>query len=371
MSESLIIARSRDELLYDQDGVAYTDLCMGYGSVWLGHANEAVRTAVCAQLAEHASPGYLASAAANRAYAALAGFLPASHHVAGLYSTGMEAMEFALRVCCAHTGRADIAGFAGSTHGKSFVTAALGWEPPYQQLPNIHRLPFVRDKTENEILDALRAMLKARPLAAIVVEPVQMSAGGFHASDAFYADVYELARAHGALLVFDEIVTGFYRTGEPFYFSRLPFVPDIVLLGKGMANGLQASAVALRNDIGIDRDTVRPGSTFVNHPVTAAAIQATLAELSALEPKRRVAGLEAVIRDALPAESLRGLGAMWCLQLPTQVEAREFATKLVERNVIVSYYANYVRLLPALTMNTATLAQACRAIREVYDHPDQ
>ena len=126
---SPLIKTARAARLVAADGREYIDLSMGYGSVWLGHQHPAVTHALAEQMSRYTAPGYLSSGAFEAAEAALTPLLPPTHFLGGIYSTGMEAVEAALRATCAQTGRSDLAGFAGSEHGRSFVTAALGgWD---------------------------------------------------------------------------------------------------------------------------------------------------------------------------------------------------------------------------------------------------
>jgi acetylornithine/succinyldiaminopimelate/putrescine aminotransferase len=276
------VVEARDERLRDATGRVYVDLCMGYGSVWLGHGHPAVTRAVAAQLDAYAAPGYLPTAVQEAARGALAAFLPQTHFVGGFYSTGMEAVETALRAARVHTGRVDIAGFSGSEHGRSFLTAAIGGTPVGGSPGFVHHLqPFTPDGLK--VLERDLARLAGRvALAAIVVEPVQMTAGGWEITPASCEALFRIARERGICVIFDETLTGLHRCGPRFYADVAGVDPDILVLGKGLGNGFPCAAVALRKGFAWDREHVRPGSTFWNHPLACAAASATLDELSRL-----------------------------------------------------------------------------------------
>jgi len=356
-----VIVGARNELLFDAQGREYIDLCAGYGSVWLGHNHPGVQRALEHQLRRYAAPGYLPFEALEQARAALSQFIPPGHFVGGIYSTGMEAMETALRAAWAQTGRLEVAGFAGATHGRSFLTAAIGAGEPDALRPFVHSLPDVA---------ALARLAERVRLAAIVVEPVHMSGAGRELGAEACAQLFALAAAHRAAVIFDETLTGLYRCGARSYAEAMGVSPDIVVLGKGLANGFPAAAVALRRGFAWDREKVRPGSTYWNHPLACAAIAATLQELARAGASEKVERIASVIRAELGHLVLRGRGAMWCLESPQAGRQQAFAEAIQRAGVVVSYYDRYIRLLPPLALGSETgaetLARACKAIAAAH-----
>ena len=356
-----MIVRAKGARVFDAQGREYLDLCAGYGSIWLGHGDPAVNAALTHQLETYAAPGYLPFPALESAHAALAPYVPAGHRIGGLYSTGMEAVEVALRAAWAQTGRLDIAGFAGSTHGRSFLTGAIGAGESLADRPFVHTLPGF-----DEAALGLGELARRADLAAIVIEPVQMSGGGYEIGADRCAEVFRVAREHGCVVIFDETLTGLHRCGARSYAEAAGVAPDIMVLGKGLANGYPAAAVTLREGLAWDRERVRPGSTFWNHPLACAAIAATLAELARLDAASRVAAMERIIRAELGRFELRGRGAMWCLGSPQAGRQKAFAQAIENAGVVVSYYDRYIRLLPPLCIPEEDLRRACRAIASAY-----
>lgn len=354
-----LIASARGATLVGRDGREYLDLSMGYGSVWLGHADPAVTRALSEQLARYAAPGYLSSGALEAAEAAFAPLLPPGYFLGGIYSTGMEAVEAALRAAWAHTGRLDLAGFAGSEHGRSSVAAALGAAPARGDLPFVHRLPGFADPAAAAALERLAG---SAALAALVVEPIQMTGGGHAIGAALCERLFALAREKGFAVIFDEALTAPYRCGARLYCDLAGQAPDVLVLGKGLGNGFPCAAVALRRGFTWGRP-MRPGSTYWNHPLACAAVSATLAELARLRPMEKVREIEAVVRASLGGLALRGSGAMWCLGVP---DSAAFAAKLLEAGVVVSYYQGHVRLLPPLCIEPGELRRGCDAIKAAH-----
>lgn len=353
-----MITAARGEWLEDAAGRRLLDLCAGYGSIWLGHRHPAIDAALARQIQTYAAPGYLPFESLELARKALAAFIPAGHVVGGIYSTGMEAMETALRAAWAQTGRRDIAGFAGSTHGRSFLTAAIGGS---DALPFVHNLPAFSAAALGDLASRVK-------LAAIVVEPVLMSGGGAELGREACERIFAVAAEQGAAVIFDETLTGLYRCGARSYADAMGVVPDIMVLGKGLANGFPASAVSLKASFAWDRERVRPGSTYWNHPLACAAVAATLEALAGADAQAKVREIERIVRAGLGHLALRGRGAMWCLESPRGGLQRELAESIQRAGVLVSYYDRYLRLLPPLTIDPHALERACGAIAAAHAH---
>lgn len=364
------IARAENDLLFDEQNRELIDLFSGNGTVWLGHANRRINARLAQQLDRVWITGGLETNVRCEAAAAIERFIPSSHKVAALYSTGMEASEFAIRMARAITGKPGVVGFENSMHGKSLATAFLGWDNHDGiMLPQFHRLPYLSTLAEPDILERLETTLRLHPISLVFVEPLQGTGGGHSASDDFYREVFRLCEQYGSLLVFDEILTGFYRTGPAFYFSRLGFSPHLLLLGKALGNGFPVSAVAVNSDYPVSPKML-PGSTYAGNPLAAAAVVATLEELDRAGPLERVQAIESTIAEAiLPLTELglrpRGRGAMWIIELPAGYDAQNIALKLYARGIFASYAGRILRLLPPLTILPSHLSAACRIVQQV------
>ena len=360
------IVSARDEWLRDASGRDYIDLCMGYGSVWLGHAHDAVLRALKSQLDGYCAPGFLPTGALEEAETALAPFIPSTHFLGGIYSTGMEAMETALRAARVQTGRRAILGFAGSTHGRSFLTAAIGGSQTEDGAGLVHQLPSFGVAGLDEVEPALRDLVERGALAAIVVEPVQMTGGGYEITERYARRVIEIARAGNVPVIFDETLTGLHRCGPCYYADHVGEMPDMLVIGKGLGNGFPCAAVLPRKNFAWDRQRVRPGSTFWNHPLACAAVEASAKEIARADPQARVARIETIVRDTFAGMELRGRGALWCLGVPRPDLQSELVGRILHAGVVVSYYERHLRLLPHLLIDPDTLQRACHAIRQAY-----
>lgn len=189
--------------------------------------------------------------------------------------------------------------------------------------------------------------------------------GGYVASADFCDQLISLCHANGALLVMDEILTGFYRTGPLWTFMTLRELPDMVLLGKAMANAFPASAVVARRDIRCT-PAMLPGSTYAGNPLAATAISATLRALSLLDMTALVGAIGRTVQGSLsdiPGVVLRGRGALWMIEMASPQQARQLAETLYARGVFISYTGKYLRVLPSATIEPDNLTHACQLLR--------
>ena len=368
LPQQFCVTRGANDLLFTEDGKQYIDLLSGSGTVFLGHANPAIARAVTLQLDALWGTGAVPTRVGNEARAAVEEFFPPSHGLAVFYSTGMEAVEFALRVARQVTGKKEVVGFNGCMHGKSMATARLGWPNALATLPDFHSLPYLPERSEGEILESVRSTLATESIAAVFLEPLLGSRGGYIPSRPFAEQVSSLCAERGSLLIVDEIFTGFFRTGSPFLHRELGLTPDIVLIGKAMGNGFPVSGVVVDRRYPI-AGSMLPGSTFAGNPLAASAVLATLREMRAHDMPAKVRRIEEVILAGLNGltelgVALRGKGALWILELPTSMRVRDVMTHILQHGVIMSPTANYIRLLPSATITIEHLTDACRIIRE-------
>jgi 4-aminobutyrate aminotransferase/(S)-3-amino-2-methylpropionate transaminase len=368
LPESPSIVSAKEDLLYTSDGQVLVDLFTAHGTVWLGHRHPEVQQAIAAQLDRVWITGGIPTPAVEGMRQRLAGFLPPGFALGSLASTGMEANEQALRIARVNTGRNGALGLAGAMHGKSFATAFLAWDNgDGLALPDFYRIPAGAGQDEAAMLDAIEGCLRAGRVAALYIEPIHGTSMGWEASPAFYQSVRALATRYGSLLVYDEVLTGFHRTGERFRFLKHGVEPDLIVFGKACGNGFPVAGIAARKDLALSPRMLL-GSTFSNNALAAAAVDATVACLEKLEPPVLVAAIEATVRHHLHGllggeqPRMRGSGALWVIALDTAEQATACVQALRRLGVCVGFHGRQLRLLPPLTIRPEHLEQACRAI---------
>jgi acetylornithine/LysW-gamma-L-lysine aminotransferase len=360
------LSRGRGSLVFTEDGGTLVDIALGFGAAFLGHAHPVVTASLQRQAGELLSCGRNATPARARVDALVSSLLPPGMRVGGICSTGMEVAEFAMRVAASHTGRRGFAGFARSMHGKSAMTAGLCWQNAALRPENLHTLPFVEDAEEPQILEALDRLLRTRGIAALFVEPIQGSNGAREASIDFYQQAIALCRESGTLCVFDEILTGLFRTGTRFYSDRLREPPDMLLFAKCLGNGFPVSAIAVGEQVAILPGS-SPGSTFSGNSLALAAIEGTLEAMGGLDMARRVAAIESTVLAVLgqahrEGATLRGRGALWCLEIDGRIGLDRALGGIRDAGVLVTSAANFIRLLPAATIDLEQLEASCQKI---------
>jgi 4-aminobutyrate aminotransferase/(S)-3-amino-2-methylpropionate transaminase len=289
----LAIERGRGSTLTDLDGNVYLDLNAGVSVASLGHAHPRYVAALTAQL-ERVTAGSFTSRPRAELTRLIAGLAPGDLRRVQFFSGGAEAVEAAIRLARSYTKRTDIIGFTGAFHGKTAGVLPLSdvaWKDAVGPPPaGYHTAPFP-DPTffrgaEAECLSAAMAALSrvvierasGRP-AAILVEPIQGTAGNIVPPPGFLGAVCDIAHAHGALVIADEMITGFGRTGLMFGCNHDGVVPDIMTMGKGMASGFPVSAVLSTDEIVAAEPFSLPSassSSYGGSPLAAAAALVTI-----------------------------------------------------------------------------------------------
>ena len=362
----MVLSRGDGSLVHTEDGRTFVDLAMGFGAVFLGHARHEVTTRLQEQAGRLLSSGRNPTPGDARVAALLSATLPRGLRPGGLYSTGMEVAEFAMRVAATHTGRNEVAAFAQGMHGKSAMTAALCWRNAPLRPGNVHTLPFVAQSGEGEILERLESLLRTQRVAALFVEPIQGSNAGHEASIDFYRHALDLCRAHGTLCVFDEILTGLHRTGRRFYADLLDKLPDVLLFSKCLGNGFPVSSLALGEHVQIRPESL-PGSTFSGNPMGLAAVEGTLAAMASLRMEERVAVIETIVRSMLgnlqeKGIALRGRGALWFVEFDDKSRMARALAAIRDAGLLATGAERYIRLLPAATIEPQLLRDSCEKI---------
>ena len=259
----LAIERGSGSTLTDIDGKTYLDFNAGVSVASLGHAHPRYVAALTQQL-EQVSVGSFTSRPRLELVRLIAQLAPGELNRTQFFSGGAEAVEAAIRLARSYTKRTDIVGFRGGFHGKTAGVLSLSevdWKEAVGPLPPGHHVAPFPDLTLFEgsaaecaqaALAELRRVIEEKAadrLAAIVIEPIQGTAGNLVPPENFLVEVKAIAHEFGAVLVADEIITGFGRTGRMFGCEHDRVVPDIMTVGKGMGGGFPVSAVISTDEI--------------------------------------------------------------------------------------------------------------------------
>ncbi len=380
-------ARAENARLWDGEGREYIDFAGGIAVLNTGHRHAKVIEAVRNQLDLFTHTAF--QVCAYEQYVELAEKLNARAPIKGdartiLFTTGAEAVENAVKIARAATGRTGVISFSGAFHGRTALTMAMtGKVAPYKHQfgpspADIFHVPFpvarygVDVETSLLVLNhILRADVGPDRVAAIVLEPVQ-GEGGFHqAPPELMRALRTLCDAHGIMLIADEVQTGFARTGKLFAMEHYDVQADLITMAKSLAGGFPLSGVVGRADI---MDRVDPGGlggTYGGSPIGCAA---ALAVLDVIETEnlcacanalgaRAKAKLEDLRRrnDIAPIDDIRGLGSMIAFDLvaergsdaPDGAAAKRVTARALESGLILlscGVAGETIRLLYPLTI---------------------
>jgi 4-aminobutyrate aminotransferase/(S)-3-amino-2-methylpropionate transaminase len=386
--------RAENSELWDQDGRRYIDFAGGIAVLNTGHRHPKVIAAVKAQLDAFTHTAF--QIVPYEPYIALCERLNALAPFKGeaksiLFSTGAEAVENAVKIARAYTGRTNVIAFSGAFHGRTLMTSALtGKVAPYKKkfgpMPaGVWHVPFPVPQDNVTVADSLRAIeylfradVDPVNVAAIIIEPVQ-GEGGFHPAPVeLLQGLRAICDQHGIVLIADEVQTGFARTGKMFGIENSGVEPDMLTIAKSLAGGFPLSGVIGKAAIMDGPEPGGLGGTYAGSPIACAA---ALAVLDVIEEEKllarsnalgeRIKGELARIsqrNDTVPMGFIRGPGAMVAFDVlkgrggsEPDADATKRVTQaaMAEGLVLLScgVHANTIRILMPLTISDEILAE--------------
>ncbi|MCC7124111.1 MAG: aminotransferase class III-fold pyridoxal phosphate-dependent enzyme, partial [Acidobacteria bacterium] len=264
----IVFSRGEGCWLFDTTGQRYLDLGSAQGVAMLGHCHPGVTKAIAEQAATLAlCPSYLYNDTRARFAEALTSVLPTHLSHAFLCNSGAEAVDGALKFARLVTGRQAFVSTTKGFHGRTFGALSVTWEPKYREgfgpLLETTHVPF----NDAAALDAA----VTEQTAAVIVEVVQGESGVNLGSAEFFTTAERVCRERGALLIVDEIQTGFGRTGKWFAIEHVGLMPDIMCLAKGLGGGFPMGALAYTARVRAALTPGAHGSTFGGSPLACAA----------------------------------------------------------------------------------------------------
>lgn len=372
----LEVVRAAGSWVYTADGQAYLDFLAGICVNNVGHAHPAVVAAVQAQAEKYLHAmvygEYVLEPQVEYA-ARLAEVAPGDLSVVYFTNSGTEANEGALKLAKKYTGRRRLVafegGYHGDTHGSLSVTGREVYRRPFEPLlPEVAFLPF-------DCLKALKAIDET--VAGVIVEPIQGEGGIRVPSDDFLPALRRRCDQVGALLILDEVQTGFGRTGKLFACEHWGVVPDVLVLAKALGGGMPLGAFLSRPEI---MRTLREDpplshvTTFGGHPVCCAAGLASLQVILEESLPARAAKLGSLLQAELEkmgrelggVREVRGKGLHLGLELTHADLTARFVQHALKQGIIVGWTLHsdmVVRLAPPLTLTEEELEQGLTRLR--------
>jgi acetylornithine/succinyldiaminopimelate/putrescine aminotransferase len=371
----LEIERAEGSFLLDTAGKRYLDLIAGISVSVLGHRHPDVVAAVKLQADKYLHTlvygEYVLSPQVELA-SLLAAHLPESLNSVYFTNSGTEATEGAMKLAKRYTGRPEIVAcreaYHGSTQGAASLMSPTTFTQAYHPLlPGIRHINF----NVEEDLEKITAQT-----ACVILEPVQAEAGVRLPQNAYLEKLRKRCTEVGALLIFDEIQTGYGRTGRLWAFEKYGVVPDVLLLAKGMGGGMPIGAFIASKSL-MDALSFEPPlghiSTFGGHPVSCAAGLATLRFLTENKLWETVGEKEALFRQLLvhPAiREVRSAGLLMAVEVGEFDLLRQIILESVANGVITDWFLfndRSLRIAPPLTISNEEITTACGVIVAAID----
>ncbi|MFM0193780.1 4-aminobutyrate--2-oxoglutarate transaminase [Paraburkholderia strydomiana] len=391
--------RAQNAELWDVEGRRFIDFAAGIAVCNTGHRHPKIVAAIRDQLDRFTHTAYQIVPYAS--YVELAEKLneraPGDHpKKTAFFTTGAEAVENAIKIARAATGRPGVIAFTGGFHGRTLMGMALtGKVAPYKAgfgpFPSdVFHAPFPNPLHGVSTADSLKAIeflfkadIDPKRVAAIIFEPVQGEGGFYPAPAEFVRALRKLCNEHGILLIADEVQTGFARTGKLFAMHHYDVVPDLMTVAKSLAGGMPLSGVIGRADV---MDAAAPGGlggTYAGNPLAVAAALAVLdiideeklCERATILGDRVKAKLIALQNEAPQIADVRGPGGMVAVEFckpgsaePDAEFTKRVQTRALERGLLLlvcGVYSNVVRFLFPLTIEDTVFDEALAILEDV------
>ena len=366
----ICICRGKGALVYDEKGREYIDCMGGYGVSLVGYCHPKIVKAITEQCnkltACHSS---LYNNVRAELLEKLLRILPKSLDKVFLSNSGAEAVECALKLAVKYTGKNKFIAMIRGYHGKTLGALAATWNPKYRKdfqeiLPPIFKfVPFGKlEKVRNAI---------SNEIAGILVEPIQGEGGVHVAPNGFLEGLRKICDENESLLIFDEVQTGFGRTGKMWAFEHWNVMPDIMCVAKAMATGIPIGATIAKSEI---MDSLKVGehtTTFGGNPIACAAACATIdviLEEKLVEKARKMGRIFmenlSEIKDKFKlVREIRGLGLM--LGVECRLDIYRVLMGCIKRGMIPLYSGrNVIRFLPPLVINNHQIQRSIHILEE-------
>lgn len=356
--------------LIDKNGKKYLDLISGISVSNVGHSHPRIIQAVQQQAEKYMHLmvyGEYIQAPQTQLAEAICNLLPEELNNIYFVNSGSEAIEGALKLAKRHTGRTEIISFENAYHGSSHGALSIMGNEEFKNnfrplLPQTKVLAYNNFEQLENITENT---------ACVVIEAFQAEAGIIVPSDGYIRAVRQRCDATGALMIVDEVQTGFGRTGTFFGFEQHNIVPDIITLAKGMGGGMPIGAFVSKKDI-MQSLTHHPVlghiTTFGGHPVSAAASLACLSIIEENQLRKPIPENSALFKSLLIHDKIvetRGIGYFLCIEFENQEFNFAVIKKCIEKGLITDWFLfndKCLRIAPPLTIDEENIRMSCKII---------
>lgn len=374
----LEVEKAEGMFIYDKDGKRYFDMNSGISVSSLGHCHPAVVNAVSAQVQKHMHTmvygEHIHSPQAKYAHL-LCSQLADGLDLVYFVMTGTEAVEVAMKMARKSTGRTEIIAARNAYHGSTYGAEALRSDKKFTMhfspgVPGVNHIDF---NAEDDL------SLITEKTAAVIIEPVQAESGVNPPRAEYLGKLRERCTAVGALLVLDEIQTGFARTGALFAHQKYGIVPDMLLIAKSMGGGMPIGAIVSSQEIFssiVKNPALGHITTFGGHPVSCAAAYATLSTILKEDLAAKVLQKEQLVKNYLQhsiIKEVRSSGLMMAVEVSKRKYLKHVVGRCMELGLIVDWFLfndRSFRLAPPLVIKKEEIKEACDILLQAMDYAE-
>jgi acetylornithine/LysW-gamma-L-lysine aminotransferase len=368
----VVLTRGKGALVWDINGNQYIDCTGSYGVAVVGHCHpkvvEAVQKQVETLIACHAS---FYNDTRSKLLQKLIRLAPKGLDKVFLSNSGAESIECAIKLARKYSGKPEIVALMGAFHGKTMGALSATWKKKYRRpfMPLVPGFKHVPPDNLEKMRDAI-----TEKTAAVLVEPVRGEGGVLVPSDDFLPGLREICDEKGVLLIFDEVQTGFGRTGKVFACEHWNVVPDILCVAKSVAGGIPMGATFAREEVMSAFQRGEHSSTFSGNPLVCAAASAAIDVLVEEQLPERAATLGGYFKGKLEGlaekyrivREVRGLGLM--LGVEMRFDVYNMLLGCMERGVLVlDAGRNVLRFLPPLVIEKEQIDRVIEVLCEVME----
>ena len=363
------VATAEGIYVYDKAGKQYIDLMSGIAVSNIGHRHPEVIKAIKEQVDKYLHVmvyGEFIESPQVKLAQRLADLLPDTLNMTFFVNSGSEAVEGAMKLARKYTNRSEIIAFKGGYHGSTLGAVSILGEEKYKQdfrplIPDVKILEF------NYLNDLDQITNKT---SCVVIEVIQAGSGIRIPNKEFLKKLRQKCTETGALLIFDEIQTGFGRTGKLFAFMHYDVIPDVLCIAKSMGGGMPIGAFISSNIIMDSLNDSHPllghATTFGGHPVSCAA---SLAALNVLIDNNIMDDVEikanlfkSSLKDHPNIKEIRSVGLFMAIELKDSSKIDKIVERCIE-NGIITYWFLYnhdsLSIVPPLTITNEEIKEAC------------
>ena len=369
------------EFLFDENNKKYIDLACGSGTTILGHNNQYINNNIKNKIDEgiiHTGPHFISSVHLKY-FKELSIFFKKKFHIFNMATNGSEATETALKLSFHHTSKNKIIYFSGSYHGRT------GYSLLSSGMKGINKKIFKNQKfiecKFNNIKDFKEKYEKHKSdLAAVIIEPIQATSGFNFSETKFLKSLYSLTKKNNSLLIFDEVWTGFGKTGFNFAYEYYGIIPDIIILGKSIGAGMPLGLIAFNKNINHYYQGAQ-SSTFQGNIISINSSYFFLKYLNKIKYLKKIKRIQTFLSNKKKyfknfefVKDFRGIGFMWGMEIDNSFFSdKDYTNKirkiLLEKGLITwecGKRSNVIGLIPPLCISNKSLNQSFDIIFDVF-----